>query len=90
MDAKFWEEVERARRMTPSEKISEGLRLRAEWYAQLLIDIKKEFGLSDEDAKQARDYRMAEMTRRRSLEKLQVLNAIEAENAARRRNAPQT
>ena len=82
MDAHFWEEVERARRMTPREKASEGLRLRDEWVAQLLVGIRAEFpGISEEEAKQIRSERMDEMTRQRSAEKMRILEMIAADNA---------
>ena len=82
MDEKFWAEVERARRMSPSERASEGFRLREEWFAQLLVDIKAEFpDVTDDEAKQIREVRMEEMTRQRSEEKSRILEMIAADSA---------
>jgi hypothetical protein len=85
MDENFWAEVERAKRMSPSEKISEGLRLRDEWWAQLLVEIKSEFpGISDNDAIEIRRKRWEDESRHRSAEKSRILEMIYAKNAAQR------
>jgi hypothetical protein len=85
MDDKFWEQVERARRMTPSERMSEGLRMRDAEVAQMLIDIRGEFpDATDEQVWEIRRVRLEEEQRRRSAEKDQILALIDAQNAAKR------
>ena len=46
MDAEFWARVERARQMTPAERVREGFRLREVWLEQLLREVKP--GYTDE------------------------------------------
>jgi hypothetical protein len=56
MDAKFWEEVERARRMTPDERIREGFRLFEQGRDYIVRTIEQSFPeMPPEDVQRIRD-----------------------------------
>ena len=69
--------VERARQMTPAERVGKGFRLREVWLEQLLREVKSAFpSASHEEAVQMRRDRLHIMQRRRSAEKTRILDMI--------------
>jgi hypothetical protein len=84
MDAEFWARVERARQMTPAERVREGFRLREVWLEQLLREVKAAFpNATHEEAVQMRRDRLHSMQRRRSAEKSRILDLLHVENAGK-------
>jgi DNA transposition AAA+ family ATPase len=68
MDASFWEEIERSRRLTGAQKMSESLRLFDEASRRMLCGIKAEFpGISDDEARRIRAERLDILRRIESL-----------------------
>jgi hypothetical protein len=57
MDEKFWREVERARLMTPEERIREGFRLYEQGHDYIVSSIRTTFPeASDEEVFRIRDF----------------------------------
>jgi hypothetical protein len=84
MDEEFRARVERARQMTPAERVREGFRLREVWLEQLLLEVKAAFpNATHEEAMQMRGARLQIMQRKRSAEKSRMLDMIAAENDAK-------
>jgi len=68
MDASFWEEIERSRKLTGAQRMSESLRLFDEASRRMLVGIKSEFpGISDEEARRIRRERLDIVRRIESL-----------------------
>ena len=68
MDASFWNEVARAKRMTGSQRLTESLRLSDEAAERMLAGIKSEFpGISDGEARSIRRERIDSIWRIESL-----------------------
>jgi hypothetical protein len=68
MDAAFWDEVERSRKLTGAQRMSESLRLFDEASRRMLCGIKAEFpGISDEEARRIREERLEIIRRLESL-----------------------
>ena len=68
MDESFWEEVERARRLTGAQRMTESLRLFDEAARRMLAGIKSQFpGISDEQARRIRRERIDKIHRLESL-----------------------
>jgi hypothetical protein len=68
MDASFWEEIRRARKLTGSQRMSESLRLFDESSRRMLAGIKNQFpGISEEDARRIRRDRLDRIRRLESL-----------------------
>jgi hypothetical protein len=59
MDTSFWDEIERSRRFTGGQRMSESLRLFDEAARRMLAGIKSQFpGISDEEARRIRRERL--------------------------------
>ena len=59
MDARFWEEIERSRKLTGAQRMSESLRLFDEAARRMLAGIKSQFpGISDDEARRIRRERL--------------------------------
>ncbi len=68
MDASFWDEVARAKRMTGARRMTESLRLFDEAAARMLAGIKSQFpGISDGEARRIRRERIDKIRRIESL-----------------------
>jgi hypothetical protein len=68
MDSSFWDEIDRSRRLTGAQRMSESLRLYDESSRRMLAGIKSEFpGLSDDDVRRIRRERLDRIRRIESL-----------------------
>jgi hypothetical protein len=68
MDAAFWDEVERSRKLSGAQRMSESLRLFDEASRRMLCGIKAEFpGISNEEARRIREERLEIIRRLESL-----------------------
>ena len=68
MDDSFWDEIERSRRMTGAQRMTESLRLFDEAAGRMLAGIKSQFpGISDEEARRIRRERIDTIRRIESL-----------------------
>ena len=68
MDESFWDEIERSRRLTGAQRMTESLRLFDEAARRMLAGIKSQFpGISDAEARRIRRERIDTIRRIESL-----------------------
>jgi len=68
MDASFWDEIERSRKLSGAQRMSESLRLFDEAARRMLAGIKSQFpGISDDEARRIRRERLDLIRRLESL-----------------------